>query len=203
MIIKGNDDLSHVYIIKRFDQAILIDPSHSIDQIEHALQGLKLKLILLTHAHIDHTLLIDLFKVPIYMHKNDYEMLFNDEQNGSKELITRKKFQKEMLDIRFVDDMQTIVFADESVIVYHTPGHTKGSVCYLHRNMLYTGDTLFKEGVGRTDLVGGSTALLNKSIKKLFSELPQLTKILPGHDESSTMAYEKKHNEYVIKVLQR
>ncbi|MDY0209822.1 MAG: MBL fold metallo-hydrolase [Acholeplasma sp.] len=203
MIIKGNDDLSHVYIIKRFDQAILIDPSHSIDQIEHALQGLKLNLILLTHAHIDHTLLIDLFKVPIYMHKNDYEMLFNDEQNGSKELKIRKKFQKEMLDIRFVDDMQTIVFADESVIVYHTPGHTKGSVCYLHRNMLYTGDTLFKEGVGRTDLVGGSTALLNKSIKKLFSELPQLTKILPGHDESSTMAYEKKHNEYVIKVLQR
>ena len=61
----------------------------------------------------------------------------------------------------------------KKIKVYHTPGHTKGSLCYLYRKQLFTGDTLFKDGVGRTDLIGGSTASLNKSLKRLFKDLPQ------------------------------
>ena len=203
MILKGNDDLSHVYIIKKFDQAILIDPSHSLSLIQQALNGYQLKAILLTHGHIDHTALIHEFKVPIYMHKQDYDLMFNDDQNGSKDIKLKRTFEKNNLDIHFVEDKDSIAFLDESIKVIHTPGHTKGGVCFLHRNMLYSGDTLFKGSVGRTDLIGGSTALLNKSIKKLFMELPGLTKILPGHDEPTTLNQEKKDNDYVKKVLSK
>ncbi len=203
MYIKGNDDLSHVFIIKRFDGAILIDPSHDIAAIENSLKGYSLKAILLTHGHIDHTALIDRFNVPIYMHKDDYLLMQDRDQSGAKELrMTLPKITSET-DIRFIKDIDKIPFMDEELTVYHTPGHTKGSVCYLYRNELYTGDTLFKGSVGRTDLVGGSTVQLNKSLKRLMTELSQTIKIYPGHDGFTSLKDEKNQNDYLKKVLKK
>lgn len=201
-MIKGNDDLSHVYILKRFDQAVLIDPSHSINEIKQAITGLKVSFILLTHGHIDHTALINEFKCPIYMHKDDYELLFNDDQNGAKDLKIKRQFQAKDLDIRFVKDLDTIAFLDAQIVVYHTPGHTKGSLCFLYQKNLYTGDLLFKNGIGRTDLVGGSTASIHRSIKRLFQVLSQTTKFYPGHDEPSSLK-EEKSNAYIQKLLSK
>jgi glyoxylase-like metal-dependent hydrolase (beta-lactamase superfamily II) len=202
MYIKGNDDLSHVYILKRFDGAILIDPSHDEAAILEALKGYTLKAILLTHGHIDHTHLIDKFHVPVYMHKDDFILMQDELQSGAKQL----KLQLPKLhgmDLRYIKDLDNIPFMDESITVYHTPGHTKGSVCYAYRQELYTGDTLFKGAVGRTDLVGGSTNQLNKSIKRLCSELSQTMKVFPGHDGPTTLKDEKQHNEYVVKILKK
>lgn len=203
MIIKGNDDLSHIYIIKRFDKAILIDPSHSLNEILAALTGFQLEFILLTHGHIDHTALIGHFNVPIYIHKDDYELMQNDDQNGSKDIKIKRVFDTKKLDIRFINDLETIDFQDEKICVYHTPGHTKGGVCFLHRKNLYTGDTLFDNGVGRTDLIGGSTANLNRSLKRLFKDLPNNTTILPGHDAQSSLKDLPKHNPYIKKLLSK
>jgi glyoxylase-like metal-dependent hydrolase (beta-lactamase superfamily II) len=203
MIIKGNDDLSHVYIIKRFDKAVLIDPSHSYNDIKTQLTGYQLAFILLTHGHIDHTALIGEFNCPIYMHKDDYELSQNDDQNGSKDIKLRRQFDLKKLDVRFITDLAEIDFTDEKIKVYHTPGHTKGSLCYLYRKQLFTGDTLFKDGVGRTDLIGGSTASLNKSLKRLFKDLPQNITILPGHDDQSTLKDELKQNTYIQKIISK
>lgn len=203
MFIKGNEDLSHVYIIKRFDKAILIDPGHSLNEINAALSGYKLEFILLTHGHIDHTALIGYFNVPIYMHKDDYELIQNDDQNGSKDIKLKRTFDVKQLDIRFINDLDVIDFQDEKILVYHTPGHTKGGVCYLHRKNLYTGDTLFDNGVGRTDLIGGSTANLNRSLKRLFKDLPNNTNILPGHDGQSSLKDTQKNNPYIKKLLSK
>lgn len=203
MFIKGNEDLSHVYIIKRFDKAILIDPGHSLNEINAALSGYKLEFILLTHGHIDHTALIGYFNVPIYMHKDDYELIQNDDQNGSKDIKLKRTFDVKQLDIRFINDLDVIDFQDEKILVYHTPGHTKGGVCYLHRKNLYTGDTLFDNGVGRTDLIGGSTANLNRSLKRLFKDLPNNTSILPGHDGQSSLKDTQKNNPYIKKLLSK
>jgi hydroxyacylglutathione hydrolase len=202
MYIKGNDDLSHVYILKRFDGAILIDPSHDESAILETLKGYTLKAILLTHGHIDHTQLIDKFHVPVYMHKDDFILMQDLEQSGAKAL----KLQLPKLhgmDLRYIKDLDTIPFMDEFITVYHTPGHTKGSVCYAYRQELYTGDTLFKGGVGRTDLVGGSTSQLNRSIKRICTELSQSMKVFPGHDGPTTIKDEKQHNEYVVKILKK
>ena len=202
MILRGNDDLSHIYILYRFDGAILIDPSHDLAFIEAALKGYTLKAILLTHGHIDHTALIDHFNVPVYMHKDDYLLMYDADQSGAKSLkMALPKFKGS--DIQFIKDLDKIPFMDETLTVYHTPGHTKGSVCYLYRNELYTGDTLFKGGVGRTDLVGGSTAQLNKSLKRLFTECSQTVKVFPGHDGTTTLKDEKKNNEYIQKILSK
>ncbi len=203
MYIKGNDDLSHVYILKRFDGAILIDPSHDEALIIEALKGYSLQAILLTHGHIDHTALIDRFNVPIYMHKDDYLLMQDPEQSGAKALKIPLPKAISALDIRFIKDMDAISFMDESITVYHTPGHTKGSVCYLYRQELYTGDTLFKGAVGRTDLVGGSANMLQKSMKRLFTDLSQTVKVLPGHDGPTTMKAEKQSNEFVVKTLKK
>lgn len=200
MIIRGNDDLSHIYVLYRFDGALLIDPSHDEALIETALKGYQLKAIVLTHGHIDHTALIHRFNVPVYMHKDDYLLLQDPDQSGAKSLkMTVPNVRG--LDIHFIKDLDRIPFMDEFITVYHTPGHTKGSVCYAHRNDLYTGDTLFKGSVGRTDLVGGSTVQLNKSLKRLMTECPQTFKIFPGHDGPSTLKDEKKSNSYIQKIL--
>ena len=203
MYIKGNDDLSHVFIIKRFDGAMLIDPSHDEASILEAIKGYTLKGILLTHGHIDHTALIDRFNVPIFIHKEDYLLMQDSDQSGAKALKLPLPKHIQQLDIQFIKDQDQIPFMDEKIMVYHTPGHTKGSVCYLYRNELYTGDTLFKGSVGRTDLVGGSNSLLNKSLKRLVTELSQTVKVLPGHDAFSTIKDEKNNNEYIQKILKK
>lgn len=202
-IIKGNDDLAHVYILKRFDHCFIIDPAGNYNQIIEQTEGYKIQFILLTHAHADHTELIYLFNCPIYMHKDDYLLLTNDENNGFKDLKLIRKFEVENLDIRFVKDGDMVDFLDQKIEVIHTPGHTKGSLCFLYKNELYTGDTLFQGGVGRTDLFGGSNILLSKSIKKLFQKVPDNTKVYPGHDAITTIKTEKKENKFVKQILQK
>jgi glyoxylase-like metal-dependent hydrolase (beta-lactamase superfamily II) len=137
------------------------------------------------------------------MHKDDYLLMQDQEQSGAKALKIPLPKAIASMDIRFIKDLDTIPFMDESITVYHTPGHTKGSVCYLYRQELFTGDTLFKSAVGRTDLVGGSANMLQKSMKRLFTDLSQTVKVLPGHDGPTTMKAEKQSNEFVVKTLKK
>jgi glyoxylase-like metal-dependent hydrolase (beta-lactamase superfamily II) len=91
-----------------------------------------------------------------------------------------------------------IPLGDQFITVYHTPGHTKGSVSYLYDQKLYTGDTLFKDSVGRHDLYSGNLVDLRKSVLFLLS-LPSNIKIYPGHDEVTTIRNEQKNNPYYLK----
>jgi glyoxylase-like metal-dependent hydrolase (beta-lactamase superfamily II) len=95
-----------------------------------------------------------------------------------------------------------IPFADQTIEVYHTPGHTKGSLSFLYDQKLFTGDTLFKESVGRHDLYSGNLPELRKSVLMLLS-LPSAIKIYPGHDETTTIRYEQKNNPFYVKWMKQ
>ena len=197
---KGNEDLSHVYLICRFDTCVLIDPSHSYDDIVHAIGDKTLTGILLTHAHMDHIDLIGSFDVPIYMHADDAHLLFEDQYNGYAPKT--HPYKRKNLDLRYVKQGDKIPFADHFIDVFHTPGHTKGSLSFLYDQKLYTGDTLFKESVGRHDLYSGNLPELRKSVMALLS-LPSAIKIYPGHDDATTVRYEQKNNVFYVKWMKQ
>ena len=194
--IKGNDDLSHVYLVCRFDQCMIIDPSHSYDEIMSAVGERSIVGILLTHAHSDHIHLIGHFDVPIYMHQADAHLLFEDQYNGYAPKA--HPYKRKQLNLVYVEHQSKIMLADHVIDVIYTPGHTKGGLSFLYEQKLFTGDTLFKEDVGRHDLYSGNLVDLRKSILTLMS-LPGNTKIYPGHDESTTVRFEQKNNPYYLK----
>jgi hydroxyacylglutathione hydrolase len=193
---KEINDFAHSYLICRFDSCMIIDPSHDYESIIEKLNGRTLIGVLVTHAHDDHIDLIGEFNCPIYLHLEDAHLLFEDQHNGYHP--KNHPYKKKNLELKYVKNLEQIPLADQYVTVYHTPGHTKGSVCYLFDDKLFTGDTLFKESVGRHDLYSGNLVELRKSIMYLL-ELSSNIKIYPGHDESSTIRHELKNNQFYLK----
>lgn len=193
---KGNDEISTTYLYCRYQHCVLIDPSHAYDEITKVLENKTLDAILLTHAHADHVHLIGAFPVPVYVHELDTELLFDGVHNGyGKQNLP---YQKEHLNLKKMPSQ--IVLEDIQIQCFHSPGHTKGSVSFLIEDKLFTGDTLFKEGIGREDLWGGNLNALKSSILKLI-KLPLYTKVYPGHDEITSLRHEKSHNPYIKKWL--
>lgn len=193
---KETKEFAHSYLICRFDVCYLIDPSHDLMQVREALGTRRLLGMLLTHAHSDHIDLIGEFECPVYLHLDDAHLLFEDAHNGYSPKT--HPYKRKQLDLHYVTHGMKLPFADQFVEVYHTPGHTKGGVTYLYDNKLFTGDTLFKESVGRHDLYSGNLPDLRKSILFLC-QLPANLKVYPGHDEPSTIRYEQKQNPYYVK----
>ncbi len=174
----------------RADEAVLIDCSSCSQEIIDAGAGLDVKYILLTHGHFDHVLGVNEMKkalgAKVLIHKNDAEWL--DNINVALGMYGQPKVEIPQID-GFVDELDL-----DWIEVIETPGHTRGGVCYKIGDDLFTGDTLFYETVGRTDLPGGDFKVLKKSIDKLFA-LPNDTKVYPGHGAPTTIRHEKEHNE--------
>jgi glyoxylase-like metal-dependent hydrolase (beta-lactamase superfamily II) len=187
---------SNTYIIERFDQALLVDPSQDYDTIMKYTDGKMIVGVLLTHAHIDHTMLIDKFKCPIYIHEDEAYVLFDDNINGANMLGIRRNYRRANLNIITIKDKDIITLVDKTIEVIHTPGHTIGSVCYKIEDDLITGDTLFKGSVGRYDFPTGNNRQMKESLRKIFAYCKPLTRIYPGHDELSSLKEEMKNNEY-------
>ncbi len=190
------------YILSTEDnrQAVIIDPGDQKDKIKNVLDKHKLKpaLIINTHGHIDHIGCDDEFAVPIYAHSAEAPMLGNSGLNMSDFLNMPYSVKSP---IKVLEDKSKIVLGEIELEVIHTPGHTQGGICLLLKkpvtNILFSGDTLFYENVGRTDFAGGSTANLMKSIKEKLFLLPDETVIYPGHGRSSTIGHEKRHNPFL------
>lgn len=195
-VIKEKDDYAHSFVLCRFDCCVVIDPSHDYEAILNAIDDRRLVGILLTHAHADHVDLIGEFNAPIYMHEADAHLLFADEYNGY--LPKHHSYQRKHLEFKFVKDEALIPLADHFIQVIHTPGHTAGSVSFLYNGKLFSGDTLFKEDVGRHDLYSGSLSSIRRSTIKLC-ELPGQTKVYPGHDDFTVIRDEQKKNIYYKK----
>ena len=194
--IYGNEEYANTYVICRFDQCVIIDPSHDMPSILESVNQRKIVGVLITHAHQDHVDLIAQFDCPIYIHKEDAYLLFEDKYNGY--YPNKHPYQRKLLNLKLVEDNAQINFADGIIQVIHTPGHTKGSVSYLYLDHLFTGDTLFKASVGRHDLYSGSLKELRHSVLKIM-QLSNQIKIYPGHDQLTTMRIEKKNNPFYIK----
>jgi hydroxyacylglutathione hydrolase len=187
--------------------AIIVDPGQSaFARLRRILDDNRLTpaAVLLTHGHIDHMWsaqkVADTYGCPVYIHPSDRIML-TDPIKGIGPRIGQwalsNFFQEPRQVIELKQDGQLLDFEGLAVTVDHTPGHTLGSVCFRAPGMAFTGDTLFKGSVGRTDLFGGSGRdLLNSLVTKLLV-LPDDTVVLPGHGEKSTIGAERRTNPFL------
>lgn len=182
-------------------EVILVDPGDSPEVIGRMVEELEGKpvAIFLTHGHYDHILALDAVKekyqIPVYACKEEEELLGDVSLNLTGQVRRPMVVRPEVL----VSDLEEFTVAGFSIRAIHTPGHTKGSVCYYFpkENLLVSGDTLFHGSVGRTDLPTGSTAQMMESLKRLLKMLPEETDVLPGHESATTIGYEKRYNPFV------
>ena len=188
------DDKSH---------CLVIDPGDEGEKICSFIQNqnLTVKGILLTHGHFDHIMatafLKEKFNCPVVISECDEEMILSDEKNmGAYMGVHVTPFK---VDLR-VNDKDVIDIGDFRINVIATPGHTKGSVVYRIDDVLFTGDTLFKNCVGRTDLYGGNAVKLMQSLKKLC-ELEGEYEFHAGHGASGTLCEEKQNNPWLKSVV--
>ncbi|KQC08660.1 MAG: hypothetical protein APR54_04375 [Candidatus Cloacimonas sp. SDB] len=192
---------TNTYLIWDTDtkEAILIDVAapdqvliNDINKFE-----LKLKYLFLTHGHGDHIagneMIKKEFNPQIGIHGSDAEMLSDPLKNLSN--YWNYNVISPEADI-FLKDGDSFGLGKSEIKVIHTPGHTRGGVCFLIDDTLFSGDTLFAEGVGRTDLPDGDYQTLMKSIAKLF-QLPDSIKVYPGHGPQTTLEDEKIGNPFV------
>lgn len=177
------------YIVNQNDiQAVIVDPGDNAPDLLGFLRSHNLtpELILLTHAHQDHTgALVALQQAcgtPVAVHRADNGLLLGN--------------VPEMEAARFVEGDEVLEICDLSIRVLHTPGHSWGSCCYLIDTALFSGDTLFAGSIGRTDFAEGDDAAMRSSLG-LLRTLPDDTLVLPGHGPATTIGREKATNPWL------
>ncbi len=183
-----------VYDESRND-AVLIDPGAQARRIEQELgkTGRTVKAVLLTHGHFDHCNAAGFFAgngAKIYMHEAD-EIMTRSSLNMHE--LTGEPFNAFRPDV-LLSDGSVVNECGMSFRTLHTPGHTAGSVCYLLGDKLFTGDTLFRLGVGRADLPTGDYGQLVRSVRDILFRLSGDYTVLPGHGEPTTLSYERECN---------
>lgn len=182
-------------------QALVFDPGDEADKIYSYLQqeGLTCVAILLTHGHFDHIMAVEelksLTKAKVYAHEEEVQLLGDAKLNASHHV---RKVCELLPDI-LLKDQQFLELAGFKMRVIHTPGHTRGGVCYYfpEYETLISGDTLFRESIGRTDLPTGDTNTLVAVVNDKLMLLEDQVKVYPGHGFSTTIGHERKHNPYI------
>ena len=183
-------------------EALVVDPGDEISRILQVLQrhGLTLKGIVITHAHIDHIGGAQKLKkatgAPVYMNPNDAELQkMMEVQAGWLGIEAPDAVE---IDAPAMDGGKLVVGATEFHVL-HTPGHTQGSISLWipSEGKLVAGDTLFRDSIGRTDLPGGDSRQILRSIHEKLLPLPEETVVFPGHGESTTIGREKQFNYFL------
>jgi len=182
-------------------QALVIDPGYDAAEIEAVLRnnGLTVAAYLLTHGHADHLCALDELHerhpAPVYIHTEDYKWAFGQQNQIQPYYPVPGKPATEFIHPETSKDWK---ISDLSFQCLETPGHTRGGVCYYfeEEKVIFTGDTLFKGTCGRTDLPGGDGRILAQSLKKLAA-LPDDVTVHAGHNESTTIGYEKRTNFFM------
>lgn len=182
-------------------ELLVVDPGDQAQLIEKQIEktGAKPVAILLTHGHFDHAgaaeELADKYQISIYAHEAERETLEDPGLNLCGMIGEHKVYHADI----FVKDEEVLNIAGFSIRVFFTPGHTIGGCCYYiaDEKILFSGDTLFQESVGRTDFPRGSASDLIRAIREKLMPLPDDVTVYTGHDESTLIGYERMHNPYL------
>ncbi|MDP1853380.1 MAG: MBL fold metallo-hydrolase [Candidatus Omnitrophota bacterium] len=188
------------YIVsdKSTKNAFIVDPGDDFGDINRYLDSNKLRpqFIIHTHGHYDHIGADSDFNLPIYIHKLDRDCLSDAQKNlsgffGYPFKLTEKQ-------INTLEDGSEIKFGDSVLKIIHIPGHTAGGIGILLDEALFSGDTLFAFGIGRTDFPGASGDLLISSIREKLFKLADNIVVYPGHGEPTTIGKEKEGNPFLM-----
>lgn len=188
---------TNTYLLKENGQCLIVDPAGKAQKIVDKIGEDKVLAILLTHGHFDHIKSVDalykLYHCPIYLSSEDFELV--DPKNAKLKncYMNLTASISSPLSAFNEGNYQIGPFKFE---VIATPGHTKGSNIMVFDDAIFSGDTLFKDSVGRTDLYGGSESDLKQSLK-IFKQFNHDYTIYPGHDETTSLEEELNHNEYL------
>jgi len=184
------DVFTRCYVVSKNNKAFIVDPGAEAEKIFSYLKNndLKLEFIINTHGHFDHIGANEFLKnktnAEIYIHDKAAEKLISAKKNLSLKFLRRKIISPPA--DRLLKDGDQIIFEDYTMQVLYTPGHSRGGISiYIPKeNILFSGDAVFSNGVGRTDLADSSREKLHESIKEKLLVLTEDTKIFPGHGES-------------------
>ena len=203
---------ANCYIVSEKRKAFIIDPGGDADKIIGAAKNFDVRGIMLTHCHFDHICALnDLAEafpgIDIEVPELENEWLYNPKLNLSA--LFDDNFVFNGIPARLISDRSIECFLPGYTIhIIHTPGHTPGSTCfYINQSddetadcenpVLFSGDTLFKSSIGRTDFPGGDSRKIIESIKNKLFRLPDHTVVYPGHNENTSIALEKKLNPFL------
>ncbi len=186
------------YIIRNNNnECVIVDPGLNYQMAaEEIKKKYKVVAILLTHGHMDHIDGIRYFDVPIYIHEFEVDFLKDSTLSLYRMMGIPNPIKIEKLKIHTVKDKDEFSLIGYTFKVLHTPGHTRGSVCYSYKDKVLSGDTLFCGSCGRTDFPTGDSNKLSKSLRKILSVYPDTYDVYPGHDEKTTIKREK-NNPYI------
>ncbi|WP_414046288.1 MBL fold metallo-hydrolase [Macrococcus equi] len=194
---------TNCYLIHNNSDVLIVDPGDEAEKIIEAIGQLQKQVIavILTHTHFDHIGAVDAicehFNVPVYVSNIEKHWLTDTEKNGSE------KFMQYGLSPVIAKTKPMIIEPGSKKIgsfafnVRHTPGHSPGSLSFVFEDFAIVGDTLFREGIGRTDLYEGNTQQLLNSIHQELLTLNDTMTICPGHGPYTTVKYEKENNPFI------
>ncbi|KZE67456.1 metal-binding protein [Paenibacillus jamilae] len=194
---------TNAYLLQGDDpqRAVIIDPGMNPGPLLRAIESLTIEAVMLTHAHFDHIGGVEEIRnakgCPVYLHALEQDWLTSPKLNGSlmwPEASPPISTEPAEYDLA---EGQQLNLIGHTFKVFHTPGHSPGSVSFLCGKDLFSGDVLFRQGVGRTDLTGGRERDLYDSIQNKLFPLGDDVTVYPGHGPKTSIGYEKAHNPYI------